>query len=212
MNLLLVHRGFPGQFEFLAPALAARGHTVVALTEQWDQPVVWQGVQVQPYRLQRQSTPGIHPWVADFETKVIRGEAALAIALAWRERGFVPDVIVAHPAWGDALFLKDVWPQARLGMYCEFFPQARDAELGFDPSQPQDDPWAPSRQHVRTQHLWMQLPQAVAGLAPTHWQASTFPAPFRERITVSMKGWTPRRWCPTPPCASPCRPPRGRWC
>jgi hypothetical protein len=34
MKLLFLHQNFPGQFKHLAPALAARGHEVVALTLQ----------------------------------------------------------------------------------------------------------------------------------------------------------------------------------
>ncbi|NDH84599.1 MAG: hypothetical protein EBY65_06960, partial [Acidimicrobiia bacterium] len=28
-----------------------------------------------------------------------------------RQQGFSPDVIVAHPGWGESLFLKEVWPK-----------------------------------------------------------------------------------------------------
>jgi len=49
-------------------------------------------------------------------------------------------VIVAHPGWGESLFLKDVWPAAKLGIYCEFFYHANGAEVGFDPEFPAKDP------------------------------------------------------------------------
>ena len=34
MNILFVHQNFPGQFPHLARALAARGHKVLALTDE----------------------------------------------------------------------------------------------------------------------------------------------------------------------------------
>ena len=35
MNILFIHQNFPGQFKFLAPALAANpAHTVMAMTMQ----------------------------------------------------------------------------------------------------------------------------------------------------------------------------------
>ena len=34
MKLLFVHQNFPGQFPHLAPAMARRGHDVLALTDQ----------------------------------------------------------------------------------------------------------------------------------------------------------------------------------
>lgn len=37
MKILFVHQNFPGQFLHLAPALAARGHKVLALTDEKNQ-------------------------------------------------------------------------------------------------------------------------------------------------------------------------------
>ena len=34
MKILFVHQNFPGQFLHLAPALAARGHQVLAVTDE----------------------------------------------------------------------------------------------------------------------------------------------------------------------------------
>ena len=93
----------------------------------------WNGVELVPYGASRSSTPGIHPWVVDWETKVIRGEACFRAALQLKAGGFMPDAIVAHPGWGESLFLKDVWPQARLGMYSEFFYHRHGADVDFDP-------------------------------------------------------------------------------
>ena len=65
----------------LAPALAADPqNTVVALTMQSTPPDTWPGIALVRYSAQRGSTPGIHPWMVDLETKTIRGEAALHAA------------------------------------------------------------------------------------------------------------------------------------
>lgn len=189
MNILFVHQGFPGQFRHLAPALARDpAHRVLALTMQDKAPAQWQGVQVVPYRPMRGSTPGIHPWMVDLETKTIRGEAALHAALRLRDGGFTPDAIVAHPGWGESLFLKDVWPTARLGIYCEFFYHAHGADVGFDPEfSARDADEAPRMRLKNVNHL-LHFEVADAALAPTHWQASTFPEPFRSRISVVHDG------------------------
>ena len=89
----------------------------------------WPGIKHVRYGVQRGSTPGIHPWVVDLETKIIRGEAVLHAARQLRNAGFVPDVIVAHPGWGESLFLKEVWPQVRAKR-----PQARFFLVGRDPA------------------------------------------------------------------------------
>lgn len=189
MRILFVHQNFPGQFKHLAPALAADPtHEVVAFTMQKDAPASWQGVRLVAYQPGRGTTPGVHPWVSDFETKTIRGEAAFRAALKVRGEGFTPDVIVAHPGWGESLFLKDVWPAARLGIYCEFFYHARGADVGFDPEFAAADPGEVCRLRLKNLNNLLHFEIADAGIAPTHWQAGTFPEPFRRRITVIHDG------------------------
>ena len=81
MNILFIHQNFPGQFKFLAPALVQQGHTVVAMTMQKTEVKQWQGVKLETYSASRGSTPNVHPWVSDFETKTIRAEACFRSAL-----------------------------------------------------------------------------------------------------------------------------------
>jgi len=189
MKTLFVHQNFPGQFRHLAPALAANPrNTVFALSMQPPSPGDWPGIKHVRYGVLRGSTPGIHPWVVDLETKIIRGEAVLHAARQLRDAGFVPDVIVAHPGWGESLFLKDVWPQARLGIYCEFYYNAQGADVGFDPEFATEDADAAARLRLKNANNLLHFEVADAGLAPTHWQASTFPPSFRQQITVVHDG------------------------
>jgi len=187
-NILLVHQNFPGQFKHLAPALVRRGHRVTATTLQKSPPTEWNGVQLVPYPIQRGSTQGVHPWVSDFETKVIRGEAFFRKALQLREQGYVPDAVLAHHGWGETLFLKEVWPEARLGIYCEFYYQPSGADTGFDPEFPSQDAGDVCRLRLKNLNNLLHFAQADAGISPTEWQASTFPEPFRSRISVVHDG------------------------
>lgn len=189
MNIIFIHQNFPGQFKFLAPALAAQpSNTVMAMTTQKVPAGAWQGVKLVPYSASRGTTPKGHPWVSDFETKVIRGEACFRAALQMRDQGFSPDVIIAHPGWGESLFLKDVWPQARLGIYCEFFYHPQGADVDFDPEFPSTDVGDVCRLRLKNQNNLLHFETADAGISPTHWQASTFPEPFRSHITVVHDG------------------------
>ena len=188
MRILLVHQNFPGQFKHLAPALAAQGHEVTAFSMRPHKPLVWQGVRILPYRARRGSTAGVHPWMVDFETKVIRAEAAFRHAQALKARGLEPDLIIAHPGWGESLFLKDVWPRARLAIYCEFFYGQQGQDVGFDPEFPVTDPGDACRVRIKNLSNHMHFEVADAGLAPTRWQAGSFPQEFRPRITVIHDG------------------------
>ena len=188
MKILFIHQNFPGQFKFLAPALVQQGHEVVAMIMQKTDLEVWQGVKLVAYLPSRSSTPNIHPWVSDFETKAIRGEACYRAALKLKDAGFTPDVIIAHPGWGESLFLKDVWPESKLGIYCEFYYHAQGADVDFDPEFPTKDDSEVCRLRLKNLNHLLHFEVADAGISPTHWQASTFPTDFKSKITVIHDG------------------------
>lgn len=188
MNILLVHQNYPAQFKHLGPALARAGHQVVALTMR-EQPVNSDNpVKVVIYRPGRGTTTGVHPWVGDFETKVIRGEACLQAAIKLKEKGFEPQVIVAHHGWGESLFLKELWPHANLGIYCEFYYRADGLDVGFDKEFSNLDLAGRSRMRLRNLSNMVHFEVAVRGISPTQWQASTFPSQFRNKIDVIHDG------------------------
>ena len=188
MNILFIHQNFPGQFKFLAPALVQQGHTVVAMTMQKTEVKQWQGVKLETYSASRGSTPNVHPWVTDFETKTIRAEACFRSALEMKTQGFTPDLIIAHPGWGESLFLKDVWPNAKLGIYCEFYYHPDEADVGFDPEFPSKDVGEVCRLRLKNLNNLLHFEVVDAGISPTQWQASTFPEPFRSKIAVVHDG------------------------
>ena len=188
MNILFIHQNFPGQFKFLAPALVKQGHSVRAMTMQKTEAMQWQGVQLVNYTSKRGSTPNVHPWVSDFETKTIRAEACFKAALQMKQQGYMPDVIVAHHGWGESLFLKEVWPEAKLGIYCEFFYHQHGADVGFDPEFPATDEGEVCRLRLKNLNNLLHFEIADAGISPTHWQASTFPEPFKNKISVVHDG------------------------
>ena len=198
MNILFIHQNFPGQFKFLAPALVKLGHKVTAMTMQKIDIRVWQRVQIEHYTAKRGSTPSVHPWVSDFETKVIRAEACFKSALQMKLQGYTPDVIVAHPGWGESLFLKQVWPRAKLGIYCEFFYHPHGADVGFDLEFAATDEGEVCRLRLKNLSNLLHFEVADAGISPTHWQASTFPESFKKKITVVHDGIDTRAVAPDP--------------
>ena len=190
MKVLLIHQNFPGQYKHLGPAPAARGDQVVALTCKAKEPGVWKGIQIHPYKIKRGSGKSIHPWVGDWESKAIRAEACYDGALELRAKGFTPDVILAHHGWGEPMFLKDVWPEVRMGIYCELYHCAHYPQAGFDPEfdKNRDEARAALRIRVRNQNNHVHFDIAEAGISPTGFQAATFPTEYRDRISVIHDG------------------------
>ncbi len=93
----------------------------------------------------------------------------------------------AHIGWGEALFLKDIFPEAKLLLYCEFFYRARGADTGFDPEFPPSSA-SFARLRVMNAPLLMALEAADLGVAPTHWQRRQFSPGYKDRIAVIHDG------------------------
>jgi hypothetical protein len=128
VNILFIHQNFPGQFIHLAANFAqVQKNKVVALTI--DQHPVPPGVIVRPYTLLREPVERTHFLLRDQEAKILRAEACAAAALQLKREGFTPDIIVAHPGWGEALFIKDVFPTSKLVIYCEYYYAAEGQDL-----------------------------------------------------------------------------------
>ena len=190
MKILFIHQNFPGQFKALAPSLAALGHDVYALkiSQKKSADIFNNGIKIISYVPQRSSSLKIHPWLLDFETKIIRGEACFDASLSLKQDGFNPDLIIAHPGWGESLFLKNVWPNSKLVIYCEFFYQEKGFDVGFDPEFSSTDSYTGCKLDMKNLYNLLQFSTADFGLSPTQWQASSFPVDFKQRIKVIHEG------------------------
>lgn len=187
MNILFIHQNFPGQFVHLAADLAQEaGNKVVALTMRANPAPA--GVTVRPYTLLRNPAPESHALLREEEAKVLRAEACAAAAFQLKREGFVPDLVVAHPGWGEALFIKDVFPQAKVVVYCEFYYAAEGQDVGFDPEAPALSFEQRCRLRLRNSNNLLSMELADAAIAPTEWQKSTYPASVRDKITVIHDG------------------------
>jgi len=186
MNILFVHQNFPSQYKHLAPVLAAKGHRVIALTINAAQKV--NGVTIIQYKPKQGTSAAIHRLAADFETKIIRAEAAGLAALELRNKGFNPDIICAHPGWGEALFLKDVWPNAKLLCYWEFYYHAFGADVNFDPEFQDASFDNLARIRLKNANNLLTMEVADAGISPTEWQRAQFPVSVQDSIAVIHDG------------------------
>jgi glycosyltransferase involved in cell wall biosynthesis len=199
MNILFLHQNFPGQFRHVAPELASQGHRVVAL-----------GVNRTPNRLpgvqhllhRPVPVPGVPgeaagPELQELYGKLVRGASAADAMVTLRDQGFVPDVVFAHPGWGEAMYVKDVFPRARMLVYGEYSYGQEGGDAGFDPEFTRNDLPAQMRARVKNTHLLHALAVADAGLSPTEFQKSQHPAWFHDRLTVLHDGIDTRRFQPS---------------
>lgn len=196
MKILFVHQNFPGQFIHLAPALAKLpGHEVRALgINAKSKPA---GIAVSLHKPARGNSKHCHPLLTDLESKIIRGESAYQAARSLKIKGFIPDVIFAHPGWGESLFLTDVWPSAKLALYCELHYRTTDGDSDFDPEFQEKDILKTARLRFKNLNDHLNFSTADRGISPTHWQKSTYPEHYRNMIDVIHDGIDTQIICPS---------------
>lgn len=129
-----------------------------------------------------------HRYLAGAENAVLQGQEVWRICKKLeQEEGFKPDIIVAHPGWGDVLFLKDLWPDVPLLSFFEFYYRAQGADVGFDPAdQPKPDDLA--RIRVKNINNLLNLEACDWGISPTAWQKSVHPEAYHHKISLLHDG------------------------
>lgn len=201
--ILFLHQNFPGQFRHLARHLAVdQGWRVVGLGEAGNlkRQAAIEGVTTLGYRFAPKQPTG-HAYLQGLETQVRRGQAVLRALLKLKQQGFTPQIIVAHPSWGESLFLREVYPKAHIVSYCEFHyaaDGADGADVGFDPEFPAPDLDGRCQLRLRnTVHL-QALAECDRIWCPSRWQASQIPDAFRAKTTVIHEGIDTRLVAPNP--------------
>lgn len=182
---LFIHQNFPGQFVHLARALAARGHHVLALAIT-PRPV--DGVEVVRYQPESLKAASQVAMGRDFERKLSRGAACAQAMQQLAGEGFSPELIIAHPGWGEALFCKDVWPDARLMIFSEFYYSPKGADYGFDPEFHSESMAGRSALRLKNTALMHALVAADSAYAPTEWQRRQVPEEYRGKVRVVHDG------------------------
>jgi glycosyltransferase involved in cell wall biosynthesis len=186
MRILLIHRMFPGQFRYLAAALAQDPrHEVVFLTSAAAGEIP--GVKKVIYRPHRNGHPATHTYLKSMENAVLHGQAACKAALQLKNSGFVPDVIYGHSGWGPTLFMADVFPRTPIICLFEWFYHAYGSSFDFDPAFPiTADNVAEIR--VKNASILPDLVQCVKGISPTEWQFRQFPPEFHAKMEIIHEG------------------------
>ncbi|KXO83809.1 glycosyltransferase family 4 protein [Stutzerimonas stutzeri] len=186
MNVLFIHQNFPGQFRHIAAHLARQlGVTVRAIGREHAPGLA--GIPLQRYRPHRPASKETHPYARTFEEGVLHGQQVLRLLLDLKAKGFRPDVIIAHPGWGETLYAKQAFPNCKLIHFCEYYYRTDGADAGFDPEFPLTLDSAASIHSRNALHL-LNLENCDAAITPTRWQHSLHPAAYHDKIKVIHEG------------------------
>jgi glycosyltransferase involved in cell wall biosynthesis len=186
LKFLFVHQNYPGQFLHIVRHLVASNrHEVVFITEPNVNEIP--GVRKVPYLHPKLDIAETHIAARELDNGVRRAETVYKTALGLKHLGYHPDIIIGHHGWGEMLNLRDLWPDAPMLGYMEFYYQHDRADVGFDPEfppNPLDFPRIRAKNAIN--HIALNL--AGAGQCPTEWQLSTYPEWARPKIDLVWEG------------------------
>ena len=187
LTVLFVHYDFPAQYRGLVSHYLHRPGTRVCAIRDATRTDPVPGVIDAPYYDFGQAPAGLHPLAHNIEGQIRRGAASMEAAKGLRLSGYVPDLVYAHPGWGEALFIRDVFPEARFICYCEHYYDPCRADAIFDPEYPLPQfLWPVVRMQNATGLL--ALSACTRGVSPTAWQSQGYPLEWQTKIEVIHEG------------------------
>jgi glycosyltransferase involved in cell wall biosynthesis len=187
MNILFVHNNFPAQYLHVVRALANDPKVqMVAVGSSSAQTI--DGVKLIKYSMGKVDVSATHPFARRFDVECYRAEQVLYALSSLASTGFKPEVILAHPGWGETLPLRTIFPNARIVLYCEFFYGTHGRDVGFDPEFPATGVDGHVALQLKNASTLLALADCDAGISPTDWQRSTFPQEYQHKITTIHEG------------------------
>lgn len=176
----------PGQYKHLARAFGAEGgHRIFFITKHRTAEIT--GVTRVTYAMKSPEAPLTpHRYLRTATHAVLQGQQVWRVCHRLREKEhFTPDIVIAHPGWGDSMFIREIFPSAKILSFFEFYYHATGADVGFEEPVTDDDY---ARVRVKNITNLMSLEQADWGVSPTVWQHSLQPRDFQHKISVLHDG------------------------
>lgn len=186
MRILFIHQNCPGQYKHLVMHLKQDPKNDIVFISKPNNNTIT-GIRRIDYKPHREANPQTHHYLTSAENGVLHGQAVARVLIGLKEKGWKPDIICAHPGWGEALFVKDVYPDVPLLGFFEFFYHAEGADCGFDPMYPNtmDDFF---RLRLKNTVNLLSLEACDWGMSPTFWQREVHPTAYQQKISVIHDG------------------------
>lgn len=199
MKILFIHQNFPGQYRHLVKYFAEQPKCEVAVIGESKNLLGWagiKGVRIHSYSFY---TPNNNPhiYLKDLDGHVARGQAVARVAMEIKKSGFTPDVVCVHMGWGEGLYIRDIFPFAKILSYCEFYYNSDNSDVNFEKNKKIT---TDKRLATRTRNATQLLSFASSdwGISPTQWQKDQYPNLIKDKISVIHDGIDTLSICPNP--------------
>ncbi len=191
VHVLFVHKNFPAQFGHIgARGVAERGWTASFVSEK--PPGAVSGVSNIQYRARGAATEKSHYLARTFENGIWHA-AGVYEALKPVSAAVKPDLIVGHSGWGSTLFLRELYPDAKVINYFEYFYRPRDSDLDFRPEIPVSE-LDRLRSPARNAMILLDMEYCDGGYSPTRYQQGLLPEVYRPKIHAIHDGIDTSVW------------------
>lgn len=190
MDILFLHPSFPGQFARLAPLFAkTEGINVCGMGDSEKMKITEEipNIPVIKYSVPKLTGNGIHKYAHTFNNAIQRATVVANTLMEHKYKGYEPDIIFVHPGWGDSLYLKEVYPHAKVVGLLEFYYHFQGADVGFDKEFPPSINDLFNVKAMNATHA-LALDNLDRCFSPTQWQKSRFPAAYQDQIDVIHDG------------------------
>ncbi len=190
MIYLFIHQSFPAQYAHVLRHLAGRRGNKVYFISRPGKPKRFSslGVRRLTYHKAPRGPVNCHPWTVDLDEAIRTGALVADVCRKLRDDGVRPDLIVGHGGWGETLFVKEIFPDAPVLTYFEFYYHVHGADMNFDAEFSSSAFHGPERVRTRNGISLMAFDATDWGHTATPWQRSVLPPEHRSRVTVLHEG------------------------
>jgi glycosyltransferase involved in cell wall biosynthesis len=206
-KIVIVHPGFPGQFGHIAQEWSKRpGWDVRIITANGrilaNDPIErrlenhgWSWDNIYGYDYQPEKIRfGENKEMWQLEINLLHSKGTASVLQDFKEEGWIPDVILAHPGWLSTMRAKDILPDTTLVHFCEHMelwqppkPGVERGSIGFDADFPPKDTDFYKIHLDYLQRLHM-LNLCDQGVSPLTWQKQLHPKEYWSKIDVIHEG------------------------
>ncbi len=184
MHVLFSHQNFPAQFGHIARHLVrSQGWTCSFVSQ--TPPGEWHGVRKIQYKTTGGARETTHYCSRTFENGVWHTHGVYEACKGIPD--LQPDLIVGHSGFGSTLFLRELYPDAPVVNYFEYFYRAHDSDLDFLPNNGAQE-LDYLRSYTRNAMILLDLVNCRAAYSPTEFQRGLFPSELRPKIDVIFDG------------------------